>query len=143
MRGVGGGGRTRVGARAGGGGAPWLLGPAFACLAAEPVPEARGHQGSQLAGACKPLRSGGPWADSGPDSCFIGPENVLRIFKDEVITHKNPDFSLCLSNPKVLAAPGLHIPGTRLGAEFQRLLLGVWVGDPLSNSRPSRYGWGD
>lgn len=130
MRGVGGGGRTGVGARAGEGAPPGFWAPPLHAWRPNRFrrPEAT---------------SGGPWADSGPDSCFIGPENVLRIFKDEVITHKNPDFSLCLSNPKVLAAPGLHIPGTRLGAEFQRLPLGVWVGDPLSNSRPSRYGWGD
>lgn len=48
----------------------------------------------------------------------LGLENVLQIFKNEGITHKNPDFWLCFSNPKVLAAPGLHILVTPLGAEF-------------------------
>lgn len=51
--------------------------------------------------ACGPILARSPIS--------FGLENILQIFKNEVIAHKNPDFWLCWRNPKGLATPGPHV----------------------------------
>lgn len=96
-------------------GGSWLLGPTGSCLLTEPIletgitkaPSWKGCVTSCRVMACGPILARSPIS--------FGLENVLQIFKNEVIAHKNTDFWLCWRNPKGLATPGPHVLMTTSG----------------------------
>lgn len=96
-------------------GGSWLLGPTGSCLLTEPILETGITKAPSCKGCVRSCRvmACGPILAQNPIS--FGLENVLQIFKNEVIAHKNPDFWLCWRNPKGLATPGPHILMTTSG----------------------------